>query len=61
MVVLQEKSSERKLIVFEKGKRCLLPMSYTFWSKDIPLDCIVQTQSSTKKRHLVKRPFKVVK
>ena len=44
------KNGWRKLIHFLKGKKCLMPTSRPFWSKDIPLDCTMQMTSSTKKR-----------
>ena len=53
-------SDEKKLIDFEKGKKCLIPTSNPFWSKEIPTDCLLQTRSSTKKRRLIKGPFKVL-
>ena len=52
---------KRKLFDFEKGKLCLIPMSQPSLSKEIPTDCCLQTRSSTKKRQLIKGPFKVVK
>ena len=54
-------NGERKLIDFEKGKRCLIATSQQFWSKEIPKDCSLQTRSSTKKRRLITGPFKTVK
>ena len=55
------KNYERKLINFEKGEKCLMPKSCPFWSEDIPLNCTMQTRSSTKKRQLIKGPIKIVK
>ena len=55
------KNGERKLIHFEKGEKCLMPTSCPFWSKDIPQDRTMETRSSTKKRRLIKGPFKIVK
>ena len=54
-------NGERKVIGFEKGKRCLIPASQPLWSKEIPTDCHLQKRSSTKKRKLVRGLLKVVK
>ena len=52
---------KRKLIDFEKGERCSIPMSKAFWSENISTDCRFQTGSSTKKKQFIRGPFKVVK
>ena len=52
---------KRKLFDFEKGKLCLILMSQPFLSKEIPTESRLQTRSSTKRRQLIKGPFKVVK
>ena len=55
------KNGKRKLIYFERGKKCLMLTYCPFWSEHIPLDCTMETSSSTKKRRLIKGPFKIVK
>ena len=53
-------NGKRKLIDFEKCKKCLLPMSEPFWKHpDTKGDC-VQMRNSTEKRILIVGPFKTI-
>ena len=50
-------NDERKLINFEKCKKCQVSTSESFWKK--PTECCMETRNLTKKRQLPVGPIKI--
>ena len=53
-------NGERKLIDFQKYKKCLFAMSEPFWKHPDTKGRCVQTRNSTEKRILIVGPFKTI-